>query len=371
MSKKKKVLYIISDIDKALAFEWVAGHLNHELFELSFLLLNKTESYLEKHLTLKGIPVFRIEEQNHLKAFLAIYRFLKKYRPDVVHCHLRRAEIAGIPAALAAGVRKRIYTRHSSTYNHLYHPRGVVLDRIIAGLASDIVAISRNVVEVLTVREKNPSRKIRLIHHGFDLSIFNQVDEREVKALMEKYKLPQTGKIIGMISRYIWLKGFEYSVPAVAELMHENPDLHLVIANAHGADSQGIRALIQQNLPEGRFTEIKFEENLPALYNCFDVFVHVPFDRTAEAFGQIYIEALAAGVPSVFTLSGVAPELIQDRKNALVVPFRDSNSIAEACRLLLNNEQLRDEIILNGKSSLAPFTLDLYIRKLENLYLEP
>ncbi len=44
--------------------------------------------------------------------------------------------------------------------------------------------------------------------------------------------------------------------------------------------------------------------------------MHVTIGKHYEAFGQIYVEALAAGIPSVFTLTGIAPEIIEHEHNA-------------------------------------------------------
>jgi len=109
--------------------------------------------------------------------------------------------------------------------------------------------------------------------------------------------------------------------------------------------------------------------NVRALYHVFDVFVHVPINSYCEAFGQTYVEALACGVPSVFTLSGIAPEFIQHEKNALVVPFKDSQAIALACQRLLQDEGLRSELSAQGlKDVREQFGIEGMIGRLQNLY---
>ena len=44
MSKKIKVIYVVSRIDKALSFEWIALHMNKSQYNLEFILLNETKS---------------------------------------------------------------------------------------------------------------------------------------------------------------------------------------------------------------------------------------------------------------------------------------------------------------------------------------
>jgi glycosyltransferase involved in cell wall biosynthesis len=55
--------------------------------------------------------------------------------------------------------------------------------------------------------------------------------------------------------------------------------------------------------------------------------VHVPIAIDIESFGLVYMEALAFGVPSIFTLSGILNEIPQVEKYAQIVPYMDSEAI--------------------------------------------
>ncbi|MBK8845466.1 MAG: glycosyltransferase family 4 protein [Bacteroidetes bacterium] len=114
---------------------------------------------------------------------------------------------------------------------------------------------------------------------------------------------------------------------------------------------------------------IEFEKNVFDLYACFDVFVHVPVDEYVEAFGQIYIEAMAIEIPSIFTLSGVASEYIQNMKNALVVDFKNSEQIYEAIIYTLSHPDIIDAIVKQGKKDVfEKFDISQMILLLEEIY---
>ena len=366
-----RVTYIISNIDKALAFEWIAEYLDTPPFELSFILLNPSDSVLEQVLTKKKILFSRITYRGKKDLPNAIFRicsFLKSHRIQTIHCHLFDANVAGLVAGKLAGVKKRIYTRHYATFHHQYFPRAVYYDRFLNYLATDIVAISENVSRVLIEKENVPPGKITLIHHGFDLAAFGNPDPERVREMREKYGITGKYPVVGTISRYIELKGLQYVIPAFAQLLGSHPNAKLLLANANGDYKPQIQHLLQQLPPEG-YTEIPFEEDLYSLYGLFDIFVHVPVNAEIEAFGQTYVEALAAGVPSVFTLSGVAAEFVEDGENALVVPFQDSDAILRAFEYILNKNQQTKSIISNGIESVqATFSLALMIQRLKQLY---
>jgi glycosyltransferase involved in cell wall biosynthesis len=368
----ESVAFIISGIQKALAFEWIAEEWDWSRSRLSFVLLNPGPSPLEEWLRQRQVPVYHVPYRGKgdlPKAIEQVYRILKKNKIGVVHCHLFDACLVGLLAARLAGVKKRVYTRHYATFHQVYFPRAVYYDKFINFLATHIVAISRNVTDALR-KEGVRSSKIHLIHHGFKLAEFAAVTpERQVR-LRKKYALTGKGPVIGMISRYFELKGIQYVIPAFKRLLADFPDAHLVLANATGEYAPVIKALLA-GMPAGNYTEIPFEEDIAALYHAFDVFVHVPINEHIEAFGQTYVEALAAGVPSVFTLSGIAPEFIESGINALVVPFQDEEAIYRAVSQLLRDEPLRAKLIEEGRADVQQkFTLGTMISRLAVLYAQ-
>lgn len=366
-----KLAYIISQIDKALAFEWIAEELPNESLDLCFILLHERETALEQFLKQKNIRVFRINyrgKKDFFSTFLKIFRILGKEKIQVVHCHLFDASLIGLLAAKMAGVQKRISTRHHSTLHHVYFPRAVYYDRFINFLATDLVAISENVRKILVDKEKVKAQKVHLVHHGFRLQAFAEVSQARIQKLRDKYQLTENHTVIGVIARQTEWKGIQYIVPAFIRLQKKYPQAILLLANAKGEYKAKIEALLQEMAP-ANYRQILFEEDIFALYQLFNIHVHTPIDDHSEAFGQTYVEALAAGIPSVFTLSGVAAEFIQDGENALTVDFKNSEVIWEAMNKLLENPALRNHLKKQGQEHVKRyFDLPVMITKLRKLY---
>lgn len=342
--------------------------LDSKEFKLHFILLNSGSSVFETYLKQHQIKVDRVTYKNRKDipiAFFKILRILIKIKPDIVHCHLIDASLIGLLASKVIGVPKRIFTRHHSTLHHLYHPHAVKIDRFINYLATDIVAISKNVKEVL-IKEDVAEKKIQLIYHGFDINRFSNVPLTEIEELQRKYGTEKKFPVIGVISRYVDWKGIQYIIPAFKKLLISFPDAYLILANATETSSH-IKALLRE-LPKENFKEITFENNIFALYHLFDIFVHVPIDCHSEAFGQTYVEALASGIPSIFTLSGIANEFIMNEKNALVVDYKNSGEIYEAMQRILVEPDLAKILIANGKKDIQQFQLKYMIHGLEQLY---
>ncbi|MFQ3576693.1 MAG: glycosyltransferase family 4 protein [Cytophagales bacterium] len=368
--KRIKVLYFIYDIDKALIFEWIFSKINQNKFELVFVLLNYRKSGFEDFLTENNGKFYRVEYKDKsdiLKAFLKVFKIIIFEKPKIVHCHYFDANIIGIISSFFLGVKKRIYTRHYSTYHHDYFPKAVWYDKLINWFSTDIISISKVVSEVLIEKEKVQQRKIHLIHHGLIYKDFNEVEETRIASLKKKYEYENNFPVIGVISRQTELKGIQYIIPAFKDLLVDYPNAKLVLANAVGDYKNEINFLLS-TLPKETFIEIRFEYDTPAFYKTFDVFVHCPIDIKVEAFGLTYIESLAAGIPSVFTLSGVASEFIEHKKNAIVVSHKNVREITDAIKLLITDNTLRQKIIQNGNEDVKNFDFENMLLKLEELY---
>ncbi|KXK44947.1 MAG: glycosyltransferase family 4 protein [Bacteroidetes bacterium] len=368
---KPSVCLILSFHDRAVQYEWFIEKALEQQMKLHFIFLNPEQWHIERYVRHRKIPCLFIKynsKKDIPRATALIYQYLFKNKIDIVHTHLFDANISGLTAAWLARVKKRIYTRHHSDFHHRFHRGAVKYDRYCNRLATDIVAISKNVEEILINTEQVKKSKVHLIHHGFELDAFKNVNTEEVEQLRVKYNLKDNHPVVGMISRYEKGKGIQHVIPAFQKLLKEYPNAVLVLANSHGSYAREIKAMLKQ-LPDHSYREIRFEYNLFALYKLFDVFVHVPEYAEYEAFGQVYVEALAAGVPSVFTLSGIALEFIEDRKNALVCKYGDSSDIYNALSEILSDSSLRELIISEGRKSIAhKFSMNLYFRKLLNLY---
>lgn len=366
----KRIVYIISDINKALAFEWIAQSIDRKKFELTFILLGKPNSVLAQELKKLNVTILEFPLGNKftmLKTFFSILKSLYRIKPDVIHTHLFYANIIGLTAGKILNIPKRIFTRHHARVHYDDFPQGLKWDKCINRLATHIVAISQNTKNILISLDKADEKKVSVFHHGFNLNYFQNSDKTKIEELKTKYKTQGKHPVVGVISRYLHWKGVHDAIAAFKLLLNDFPNAHLILANANGNYKSEIKKALQ-SLPQDSFTEIEFENDLASLYQLFDVYVHVPVDAQSEAFGQTYIEALACGIPSVFTLSGVAPEFIVHEHNALVVPFQNPQAIEEAIKRIVTDSRLRSDLISNGKNSAASFSLDKMVNSLIALY---
>lgn len=362
--------YIISDIDKAVYFEETALALREKGFNLTFVLINCKNGSLEKFVKQQKFKHLSIESSSLLKSWAQIKevkRFLKKEKSHVIHCHLAHANWIGLWAAKLARVKTRIYTRHSGE-PLIINWKEKLIDKIQNRLATKIVAITE-MIDGLLEKQGVPASKRVIIHHGFVLEQFSNPESSEIVRIKESYNPDKAYPVIGVNARWMEWKGIQYIIPAFKLLLADYPNAKLALfgANASGDYYLSILQLLEE-IPTRNKVIVPFENNVFALYKLFDVYVHVPINKTCEAFGQTYVESLAAGIPSVFTLSGIAHEFIRDRENAMVVNYCDQHGIYNSIKTILGSSNIRHELIENGIKSTEPFQFETYIQNLINCY---
>ena len=369
----KKITYIISNVDKALEFEWVIQYLNKNRFDLSFIILNSsTHSALADFALKHELKVKMIRyggQMDFVFALMKTWLTLLRWRPGLINCHLPEGTLIGLLAGKLAFIRNRIYTRHHSTLNHHFHPHAVKYDRWSNHLANGIIAVSETVKDVLIQMEGVKPSKVEVVEHCLDIEPFDRVNDSRKKEVMISHEIPSDKLIIGVIARYTKWKGVQYIIPAFKQLLENYPNAHLVIANAKKGDYLKEIEELLSTLPSDSYTEILFESDLYALYRVFDLFVHVPIDYQSEAFGQIYLEALASRTPSIFTRSGIGNQILKDQYNCLVVDYQNSDAIYKSLLKLLQNKNLCEELKKNGyKLVKEQFSIGRKINLLEKIY---
>jgi glycosyltransferase involved in cell wall biosynthesis len=273
-----------------------------------------------------------------------------------------------MPAAWLAGVRARLITRWHATVHHTEHPHGRKYDRLVNHLATRIIAPGTVTYRILTEWERVPRSKVTLLSPPLDVNRFSAPPADEVAMLRDRYNPDRRYPVVGVISRWVEWKGIQYTIPAIARLVDEYPDLLLLLFNAIGDHGADLRALLSR-LPARNYRVVEFEPMNEALYQVFDVFVHVPVDEFVENTGGVYSEALAAGVPSVFTLSGVVTGMVQHMKHCYVVPYRDSDAIYDGLRTLFDNPDVARQLGRAGRAVLPPECHpEAHVKALESLY---
>lgn len=108
-------------------------------------------------------------------------------------------------------------------------------------------------------------------------------------------------------------------------------------------------------------------EMLAQLYAESDLFV---FPSGTETFGNVLLEAMASGCPCICTDSGGVTDFSKNRENSWVVPYRDSQVLAEGIQKIMEEPLLRRRLALGAFQTAKERNWDGVMETLIHAYQE-
>lgn len=248
-----------------------------------------------------------------VRAFVALWRLLRQYKPHILHTHTAKAGALGRIAAWLAGVPVRIHTFHGHSLEGYFSPLRswlyLQVERFLARRTHCIIAISerqrRDLVERFRVA---PPHKVRVIPLGFDLERLERYEAQRIAELRAAWLRGASGPLLGWMGRLVPIKRVDKLLHAVAELRHAYPGLRVVLVG-EGPERPTLEALTQKlNLtPWIHWAGLRWD--MPEVLRAVDAVVLVSDN---EGTPVTLIEALACGVPVAATPVGGVPDLLEE-----------------------------------------------------------
>ncbi|MGH3965005.1 MAG: glycosyltransferase [Pseudonocardiaceae bacterium] len=243
-----------------------------------------------------------------LTALMRLAQLIRAGRYDVVHAHLYRSCIYGRLAARLAGTPVVVTTEHSIGETHLERrPMTLGVRALYLGtdLCSDAtIAVSPAVAQRLT-KWGVAARKIEIIPNGLD---FGRVafDAGARDRIRGEFGLPLDAYVIGVLGRLDPIKRFDLVIRAAAPLLDNRIRLLIV---GDGQIRPDLEAEAQRQGVADLVTFAGERHDVAAMLSSLDLFIA---SSEQETFGLSVLEALANGIPALYTtcpaLAGISTE---------------------------------------------------------------
>ncbi len=210
-------------------------------------------------------------------------------------------------------------------------------------LRADIItAISEFLADF--ARSMGAVNPVLVIPNGVDYGRFHgKGDPALVQSLRERFTDNGGQSLLVTVSRLVHKNAVDTIIRSLLELP-ENVKL-LVIGTgplqpyliALAAElGVSARVLFLGDIPHSK---------LPSYLSIADIFVRP--SRT-EGMGNVFIEAMAAGIPVIATTVGGIRDFLRDGENALAVDVDDPHGLAEKVKNILNNSGLAERLAEGG-----------------------
>jgi phosphatidylinositol alpha-1,6-mannosyltransferase len=160
------------------------------------------------------------------------------------------------------------------------------------------------------------------------------------------------------VARLTRHKGIDTALQALAMLCRDYPDLRYAVVGT-GEEHKALEAEARSLgiADRTRFLTDVPDRDLPALYNCAEVYLGVSrlMEQRVEGFGISLVEAAACALPVVAGRSGGIPEAVRDRETGLLVDADRSESVRDALAQLLNDAALRVRLGSAGRRAVEEY----------------
>jgi glycosyltransferase involved in cell wall biosynthesis len=260
-----------------------------------------------------------------------VWRFIERETIDVVvlnqdvHFH-----VPGVLAAKLAG--RPCICRKAG---------GIGEARLLKRFLNPGIDLFVSISEATQTDQRNTpgTRKVVNIYEGLDLQRFASLPAKE--AMRESLGIPEGKKVIAAITRVEIGKGLPEFIHMAATVIRRYPDVVFLLVGDEGPDGGTLTGELRNLVHSLNLHEYiiftGWRDDIPALMNCVDIFVHCPTTFT-EGLARTCLETMAVGIPAVVSENGGMPDAVVNGVTGFVVPPGDIKAMAKSVLMLLENE---------------------------------
>jgi glycosyltransferase involved in cell wall biosynthesis len=323
------------------------------------------DGLLARRLREVGIPVHQLPMERdvrlvgELRVLSALYRLLRRERPDIVHLNSSKAGGLGGVAARLARVPAIIFTGHGWAFNEDRPRWHALLIRFFVWvtllLAHRTICVSHAICEQVAELPLVRGRLIT-IHNGIPPARLR--DRAEARSILS---LPPDAFVVGTIAELHPTKGHRYLIEALNQLS--------AVHACFIGEGELRETLADQVAAHDLSARVHFAglvRDAPELLGAFDLFV---LPSISEALGLVVLEAGAAGLPVIASRVGGIPEIISRPEEGVLVPPRDPHALAAAIEALRSDPTRRSALGRTLQQRVHEvFTRERMIAETEALY---
>jgi glycosyltransferase involved in cell wall biosynthesis len=173
-----------------------------------------------------------------------------------------------------------------------------------------ILSLSLEVYERL-LKYRIAKSKIAQVYIGMN---FDKLQHKLQSNNPVQISIEETPRVL-MVGRFAPEKNYDIGIRAFAEFARDFPSASLSIVGKGPLELEIIKLAEELGLSH-RFHVLGYVDNVPKLMTNFDLLLHL---ASTESYGQIYMEALASGLPVLCSRTGVAIDLAENHEPGVIL----------------------------------------------------
>jgi glycosyltransferase involved in cell wall biosynthesis len=276
----------------------------------------------------------RVSLAGDLKAFFALVREIRRFRPDVIHTHTAKAGFIGRIASIVSLHHSiRVHTFHGHLLNGYFGNFKVTLivfaEKLLAFFTDQLLAVGDKVRQDLLEVGVGSENSFGLMPPGLSVGTLP-----ERKESCESFGLSASQLQCAFIGRVTQIKRPDRFLDVVREVKRREIDLNFFIAGDGELLDVTRCRILEENLP---VTVLGWQSEIEKVLSAADIVI---LTSDNEGTPLSLIQAGMSALPVVTTNVGSVPEVVLDGFTGFVTSV-NVNEIADALEKLVNEASLR------------------------------
>jgi L-malate glycosyltransferase len=256
-----------------------------------------------------------------------------------------------------------VFVTHEHSWSFTGDRLRTILDRrMIAPVASAMIAVSPEDARRMVELERIPHDKIRIIRNGI-----GAITSGDPQKLRRELRIDDETPIVGVIASLRPEKRIDLLLDAAGLMARDGRAFHVAILG-DGPLGDDLRAQAENGGIGERVSFLGYRSDARELAAAFDVAV-LASDREGTPLSLLEYMGLRRAI--VATSVGGIPDVVEHERHALLVPPGDATRLASAVARLLDSPEERQRL---GAAAAArqseEYDLEAIARQIERLYLE-
>jgi len=215
---------------------------------------------------------------------------------------------------------------------------------------------SEAMAEVL--RDHGIDEHLRLWRRGVDTDRF--APRHRSTAWRQAHGIGEDEVVVAFVSRLVREKGLDVYARVIERLERQGvPHRSLVVGDGPARDD------LEARLPNTVFTGFLEGDALAHAYASSDVFL---FPSDTETFGNVTLEAMASGVPTVCARAVGSRDLVDDGTTGLLCPPGDATAFTDAVRRLVLDTDQRRRMSEAARTRARQFEWEAVLERMNRYY---
>ena len=291
------------------------------------------------------------------KTTLELRKVIKRFKPDVIHAHLRVMTVL-LPCIVFRKKFRVLYTVHNLAAKDGRGFLKYVLSFAFKFCNVQPIAISDTCRQSITEYYRFPIDKIPCVYVGTDLHRFNRKNEYSML----------NDEIIRFIAvgRLTKQKNYSLMINAFIEAHKHKTNIQLTIVGK-GEEYNQLVNIVNMRNQQNVIKVVGYVSDLKSALENSHVYL---MSSDWEGLPQSALEALSIGLPIVTTKAGGVVDIVKEGENGFLVECGDQEGLTKAILKISNSREQRNLFSKNNIRDSVKYSINKCAEDYEKIYLE-